>query len=365
MSNIHNRPPKFRRFTKEPITASTDVLSVDDNIKKGILKDTLGDIPQYYQDIKFDYRFYDDVVGAKLHNELRSSKINLSGKLKSHNPLTHNYLNDGQTLPRNYSLRKYVTKVLNQGNLGACVAHSAVQAINIIMQTERNKLTVAKIDAPIIPASRGWLSSWWYRTPQIAPNLSAKLSTNLREFREGFYGSRLFVYDSARIEDGTSLLDDAGCTNLSACLGLTSWKVCDEIIWPYDESKFSIKPPTSAYDDAQKHTLFTYSIVEQDFTALCRAIASDHPVMFGIQVHSSMIRSGLNGGRGIVPMPRSDDSLMGGHSLLAVEYDLDQQTIGFVNHWGQWGDDGFGTIPSAYLEDSSLSGDFCAIEAFQ
>lgn len=365
MSDIYNRPPKFTRFTKEAIKKTPDVLPINDNIIEDNLQHHLSDIPQYYRDIKFDYRFYDDVVGGRLHHELRSSRTKLSSKLKSHNPLTHNYLNNRETLPRSYSLRKYVTKVLNQGNLGACVAHSAIQAINIIMQSERKKLTLAKIETPVTPISRGWLSSWWYRTPPIVTNLSAKLPTNLEEFREGFYGSRLFVYDSARIEDGTSLLDDAGCTNLSACLGLTSWKVCDEVIWPYEESNFSIKPPTSAYVDAKQHTLFTYSIVDQNFMALCRAIASDHPVMFGIQVHTSMIRSGLNGGLGVVPMPHSNDSLMGGHSLLAVEYDLDRRTIGFVNHWGAWGDGGFGTIPSAYLEDSSLSGDFCAIEAFQ
>jgi C1A family cysteine protease len=127
---------------------------------------------------------------------------------------------------------------------------------------------------------------------------------------------------------------------------------------------FSVKPPQKAFDDARKHTQFSYSIVPQDFDAICAAIASGHPVMFGIVVYPSFVKCGLDGRTGIVPIPHSSERPIGGHSLLAVEYDAENETIGFVNHWGNWGDNGFGTISKDYITNRNLAADFCAIESF-
>lgn len=350
MSIPLQEPPRFTQIQKKTgynsvkQNPSEKKASIPiENADKAVDDHPLADFPHYYRKIRFDYRFYDDVEGALLHTELRNKKDHLAPKLKSHSPMKK--FSDG--LPKTHSLKTYIKTVLNQGNLGACVAHSAAQAINIVSQLRESKLTVA-------PPSKSWFRfTLWNSREEIKIN-------------DGFRASRLFIYDSARIEDGTNLLEDVGCTNLSACLGLDVWKTCSENVWPYNEEKFSIKPPEIAYNDAKTHTKFHYSSVDQSFESIALAIANNHPIMFGIQVYPSMVKSGLDGGRGNVPLPSSRERIIGGHSLLAIAYDLDSRTIEFVNHWGtEWGNGGFGSIPAEYLENRNLAGDFWAIESFE
>ena len=59
--------------------------------------------------------------------------------------------------------------------------------------------------------------------------------------------------------------------------------------------------------------------------------------------------------------PKAGEEVLGGHAVLAVGYDNDQQRFRFRNSWGTgWGQEGYGTIPYAYLTTRSLSSDFCA-----
>jgi len=51
--------------------------------------------------------------------------------------------------------------------------------------------------------------------------------------------------------------------------------------------------------------------------------------------------------------------VLGGHAVLAVGYDDDQQRFIVRNSWGDtWGIKGYFTMPYAYLLDSNLSDDF-------
>ena len=287
---------------------------------------TKAELPEEYKNMPFDYHFVDDVTHGKAH----PLRHNGSLKLTAHVPSSA-FL---KSTPPFHDLRRYIGKVLNQGNIGACVAHSGVQALHIVMNRRET--------------SRGWMS---------------KMFLGSRGF---YYGSRLFLYDNARRVDGTSLSQDIGCTNLSACLALEQYKICEEDLWPYVESNYSLPPPHHAYVAAAKHTNFRYSVVSQNVDSIRRALASNHPIMFGTVVFPSFIHSGLDGRRGDADgYPHHGERPIGGHSLLLVGYDDERQRFTFVNHWGEvWGDGGFGTVPYRFIVDSDYVGDLCAIESF-
>jgi C1A family cysteine protease len=61
-------------------------------------------------------------------------------------------------------------------------------------------------------------------------------------------------------------------------------------------------------------------------------------------------------------MPGKGEQLLGGHAVLAVGYDDTTQHFIVRNSWGaDWGDQGYFTIPYAYLADRNLSDDFWTV----
>jgi C1A family cysteine protease len=84
--------------------------------------------------------------------------------------------------------------------------------------------------------------------------------------------------------------------------------------------------------------------------------------MFGFSVYSSI--PPLGDGKGEIPFPGRNESMEGGHAVLAVGYD-DNKKIGKTkgallirNSWDEdWGEKGYGWLPYAYVE-RGLADDF-------
>jgi C1A family cysteine protease len=67
---------------------------------------------------------------------------------------------------------------------------------------------------------------------------------------------------------------------------------------------------------------------------------------------------------GVIPVPGKNDSMLGGHAVMAVGYDDSKQAIIFRNSWGSsWGQAGYGELPYTFLESRDLSDDFWCIQA--
>ena len=63
-----------------------------------------------------------------------------------------------------------------------------------------------------------------------------------------------------------------------------------------------------------------------------------------------------------VPMPGTDEQVLGGHCVMAVGYDDQEGKFICRNSWGtSWGDEGYFYMPYAYLLDNNLSDDFWTI----
>jgi C1A family cysteine protease len=109
-------------------------------------------------------------------------------------------------------------------------------------------------------------------------------------------------------------------------------------------------------------------------TAVQTALSQNHPVVIGIEVYESF-ESDAVAASGIVPMPSSKDTLLGGHALMLVGFNTNMSytlngktTTGsffiFRNSWGSgWGASGYGYLPAAYLESSSLTSEVYLVTA--
>jgi C1A family cysteine protease len=172
--------------------------------------------------------------------------------------------------------------------------------------------------------------------------------------------SRLFIYyNERRLEDTVN--EDAGAYIRDGIKALKEWGVCDEYLWPYVESRYSIRPSPMAYQDALKRRIVAYYRVSS-LSDLKSALAEGNPVVFGFTVYSSFESAEVTK-TGVMSMPGANDEFRGGHAVLAVGYDDETRRLIVRNSWGEtWGDKGYFTMPYGYIENEDLSADFWVIK---
>ena len=176
------------------------------------------------------------------------------------------------------------------------------------------------------------------------------------------YPSRLFIYYNERVIEG-SVNDDAGAEIRDGIKTVVSQGYAPETEWPYDISKFTVKPPANVYADAQKDLVTLYQKVNIDTNSMMSALASGYPIIVGFTVYDSF----FNGANGDIPMPNlNTESVQGGHAVIVVGYDQTTKKFKFQNSWGtSWGNNGFGTLPFAYLGNASLGSDYWIVTGDQ
>jgi C1A family cysteine protease len=175
-----------------------------------------------------------------------------------------------------------------------------------------------------------------------------------------FIPSRLFIYYNERVIENT-VNYDSGAQIRDGIKSVAKQGVCMEATWPYTISKFTKKPPAAAYKEASKYTVSSYSRVVATLNQLKGCLAAGFPFVFGFTVYDSFEGDKV-AKTGIVPMPASNEKVVGGHAVLAVGYNDAQQRFLIRNSWGTaWGQKGYFTMPYAYLTDSNLADDFWTI----
>jgi C1A family cysteine protease len=219
-------------------------------------------------------------------------------------------------LPARVDLRPNCPNIYDQGNLGSCTAN----AIAGIFQYDRIK--------------------------QNLPN---------------FVPSRLFIYYNERAMEG-SVNSDAGAYIRDGIKSVASEGVCRESLWQYDISRFATKPTDNCYADAIKYLALSYFRLDNsNITELKNCLAAGFPFTFGFTVYQSFMEANSNGG--VVSMP-GNESIIGGHAVVAVGYDDTNSRFIIRNSWGtDVGDNGYYYMPYNYLTNTSLSDDFWTIRS--
>jgi C1A family cysteine protease len=174
--------------------------------------------------------------------------------------------------------------------------------------------------------------------------------------------SRLFIYYNERLIEGT-VNEDAGAEIRDGIKSVVSQGVCPETEWPYDITKFTVKPSPQCYTDALKETVTSYARVSQYLSQMKLALVGGFPIILGIQVYASF-ESDQVAQTGVVPLPTTGEQCLGGHAVLVVGYEETKDVFIMRNSWGtDWGQKGYFTIPYAYLLNSNLSSDFWIIKS--
>lgn len=226
------------------------------------------------------------------------------------------------SLPEKYDLRvdfpppHYRSEVYSQGRLGSCTANAIAAAIQFARERQ--------------------------------------------SFTPDFVPSRLFIYYNERYMEGT-IHSDSGAKIRDGIQSINSVGVCPEEDWPYDISKFADTPADSCYQEAYEYRAIRYERLHLYLNEMKGCLASGYPFIFGFVVYESFETEEVRR-TGMMPMPKFYERRLGGHAVMAVGYDDEQQRFIIRNSWGEsWGDNGYFYMPYAYIVSPDLTHDFWTI----
>lgn len=172
--------------------------------------------------------------------------------------------------------------------------------------------------------------------------------------------SRLQIYYATRMLMGT-VNQDSGVDNRSLMKALNQYGWCDESLWPYDVSRIYERPPQACWEQAATRKVTQYLAVPQTLQDMKACLAGGDPFIFGFTVYDSFM-SDATARTGDAPMPNlMRERVLGGHDVLMVGYDDATQRFKFRNSWGEWGKNGFGTLPYAFCTNPRYASDFWTV----
>ncbi len=180
----------------------------------------------------------------------------------------------------------------------------------------------------------------------------------LKEKKPDMMPSRLFIYYNERLIEGHAG-DRLGCPHPRRDQGGQHAGRATRGRLALRHRDLRRASPANAYTDAKQHRATSYSRVVQDLTQMRGCLAAGFPFVAGFTVYTSF-ESQQVAQTGVVPMPDlQNETVLGGHAVLAVGYDDSQQRFIMRNSWGSgWGMAGYFTMPYAYLISRSLASDF-------
>ncbi len=208
-------------------------------------------------------------------------------------------------VPPAASNRRLIVDVLDQGQLGSCVANAIMQAV---------------------------------RASHVAQGVMAPR-----------LGSRLYSYWWSRAYEHTTK-NDAGTYLRDFFRGLNKGGFCPESKWPYDVKRFAEMPPSAAFRAAfDQHSPTVYKVINtgsyQRLPVIKAAVAAGYLVCFGTLVSEAFVNDPLPA----APLPPPEgQAIVGGHALCVVGYDGDVFEV--LNSWGAgWGEGGYCRFSGDYM----------------
>ena len=178
-----------------------------------------------------------------------------------------------------------------------------------------------------------------------------------------FIPSRLFIYYNERYMEGT-IEKDSGAAIRDGIKSINKIGVCSENIWPYDIENFTQKPNKNCYIIAKNHQSIEYHKVVQNEQNIKQVLSEGFPIVFGFAVYESFESKEVSE-NGVVPSPKKDEKLLGGHAVSIVGYTKINDIEYFIirNSWGiEWGDKGYCYFPVKFICNPEYCDDFWVIK---
>lgn len=170
--------------------------------------------------------------------------------------------------------------------------------------------------------------------------------------------SRLDIYYGERMEEGSPANQDTGAFGRDGFKWAYKTGVFDETHWPYDVSKFAIRPPQGL----TRTKISAYKAVPRRLNSFKAVLSNRQTIAFGFTVYESF-ESDEVARTGIVPVPKPTERVRGGHEVLAIGYlQSHPDHVLCANSWGvDWGMGGHFLMPWHILLNSGMSSDFRTI----
>jgi len=212
-------------------------------------------------------------------------------------------------------------KILDQGNIGSCVANAF--ALNI-----------------------------------------SYITTNKSDYNL----CRLLLYALCRINDYSPLSEDAGTTVRTAGNAIIKYGICPESMYQYTPvniANYKLLPPLVAFKNSNTFKSFSYTFIKQGINYLnnIKGVLNNYkvPIIFGFIVYDSFMKVTKNG---LVPTPDlKKEKIQGGHCMNIIGYDDEKKFFICANSWGvEWGDKGYCYIPYEYILNTRLASDLCFLQ---
>ncbi|CAF1277618.1 unnamed protein product [Adineta steineri] len=226
-------------------------------------------------------------------------------------PVLHGY-----KLPPKVDLRRWMTKIHDQGDMGSCVANAVAGALEYLYRRySRQDVNISRLF----------------------------IDFNARLSNINWTTNQNFFIDP---EDPGDTFD----TNRQAAVrGVQQYGFCSESLWPYDRSLYMRVPAKKAYEDASRRSIIPLK-VPINITSVKTCLAHDIPVLVGISISTDEAYHN----RGWVQIPEVPPT-EGLHACLVVGYDDRTRHFIIRNSWGaEWGDKGYCYLPYEYLIDRRL-----------
>ncbi len=229
-------------------------------------------------------------------------------------PLEEDYQPLSNNNQRSVDLRKLFTRVKDQGEQGACTVFALASIYEYILK--KNKKEEADL-------------------------------------------SEAFVYYNIR-KGNNQEYQDNGCSFYDAILSMTKEGICQETLFPYNDSSLATIPPENAYADARIRQVRKALNVKPTIEDMKSAIAEGFPVAISLKIYDSFATT-----TGFIGRPSEQEiasKKFGHHAMVACGYSDEERVFIVRNSWGErFGDKGYCYIPYSYIGDPNLLNMACVI----
>lgn len=218
-------------------------------------------------------------------------------------------------LPPNWDLSGCLGKVRDQGDLGSCTAFAGCGLREFLFKT---------------------YNVWEKETIQI--------------HADTIMLSPLFLYYKERELEGT-LGQDSGAEMRSVVYVLNHTGTCQEIEDGYDPSQYNQAPNPQQIQEAELFKAGAYHRILGGVEVMKSVLASGYAFVWGFDVYESFEQGDWDSTTGIMPIPKSNEQILGGHAVLIFGYDDSSQTFSVRNSWSRdWGQNGNFKFPYAAVD---------------
>ena len=136
---------------------------------------------------------------------------------------------------------------------------------------------------------------------------------------EGLTFSVDFLYHFSRILENSSYKDN-GVSLKSSLKAMHRFGVCLEEMFPYNEDIVDREPSTECIMNGLEHRIDKYYKIKNGLYSIKSYLYTERlPILFGMTVFESA-KSEKVRRTGIIPIPKSDEEVVGNHGLLCVGY---------------------------------------------